>query len=302
MVSKEANIRLGNNIKVLRKVWGERQEDLAYAIGLTCESSNNSRLSNYEHGIRYPDPEIITKIAKHYRITEQELMYRDLTVSGILSLTKEPSKESIQQSLEVLFPLTVTDDALKNKNFSKAYEIQKELYKCFVEKNDFNENNYDVCCELYKKAFEEGILEAAANHLSLVILLGCSLYILTPELCGNIEYLDVKICNLKDLVRYGFLPSFTDNTEDEYKEIDDVRNDYVCCNNKIILTYINKLKYSKVYQSLGDYFLALRQMLGLVNNSLTLENNYTIGYEMLRAFSSIGNKYARNFFEIEKNS
>ncbi len=99
---------------------------------------------------------------------------------------------------------------------------------------------------------------------------------------------------------YGFLPNFTDNAQEEYDEIDDLRTEYVHQNNKTILTYINKLKYSREYPSLGDYFLALRQMFGLVNNSLSLEMNNTIGYEMLRSFSSIGNKYARNLIEIEK--
>ena len=300
MTNEEAKKRLGNNIKALRVAWGEKQEDLAYAIGLISETSNNSRLSNYENGTRYPKPEIITRIAKHYRITEHELMYGDFSDSTVIPLTKVQDIEVVEQTLNVLFPMKVTESALENKKFSKAYKIHRKLYNCLVNKIEFDETDTDICSELYKEAFDEGVLEAAANHMSLILLIGYSLYVITPELCENIECMDVEISNLSDLLKYGFLPNFTDNAQEEYDEIDDLRTEYVHQNNKTILTYINKLKYSREYPSLGDYFLSLRQMFGLVNNSLSLEMNNTIGYEMLRSFSSIGNRYARNLIEMEK--
>ena len=67
--------RLGENINILLEFYGETQLELAHRIGL--ESPNT--ISNYITGIRKPKQIIRQKIAEHFRITEDELMYGDLT-------------------------------------------------------------------------------------------------------------------------------------------------------------------------------------------------------------------------------
>ena len=294
MTKEEAKKKLGANIKALRLAWKETQDDLAYAIGL----DENTNISYYENGKRYPKPDIIFKIAKHYRITEYELMFSDFTDSIKLPLSKKQSRENISQSLNSIFPIKDTEEALQNHSFKKAYEIHKKLYACMINKTDFDENDIDVCIELYKQAFANGILEAAANHLSLILFIGYSLYLMTPELYESFENLDVNITSLGDLVSYGLLPNFTDNSQEEYDELDIFRKEFIKENNQTTLNYINKLKKSQNYAFLGDYYLALRYIFGLVNNSLSAEMNNTIGYEMMRTFSAIGNKYARTFIGL----
>ena len=58
MTKEEAKKKLGANIKALRLAWKETQDDLAYAIGL----DENTNISYYENGKRYPKPDIIFKI------------------------------------------------------------------------------------------------------------------------------------------------------------------------------------------------------------------------------------------------
>lgn len=74
---------LSSNIKSLRRVYGEEQLDLANAIGLTIPA-----VSNYERGERIPKRDIIARIAKHYRITEDELLYSDL--SNMKNISNRP--------------------------------------------------------------------------------------------------------------------------------------------------------------------------------------------------------------------
>ena len=72
----ETNVcQLAKNIKYLRTAFGESQLDLALVLGL--ESPN--AIANYEKGIRNPKADIRRMISKHYRITEDELMYTDFS-------------------------------------------------------------------------------------------------------------------------------------------------------------------------------------------------------------------------------
>ena len=71
MNSKEY-YKLPSNIRGLRKTFGESITDLALAIGV-----GNTAVSNYELGDRIPDRDVLKRIAKHYHITENELVHGD---------------------------------------------------------------------------------------------------------------------------------------------------------------------------------------------------------------------------------
>lgn len=66
---KPENIKLAKNIKFFRELNGESQWDLALALGFDSKST----ISMYENGGRVPNAVIVSKIAEHYRITENEL-------------------------------------------------------------------------------------------------------------------------------------------------------------------------------------------------------------------------------------
>ena len=100
MTKEEAKKKLGANIKALRLAWKETQDDLAYAIGL----DENTNISYYENGKRYPKPDIIFKIAKHYRITEYELMFSDFTDSIKLPLSKKTKQREYKSKFKFNIP------------------------------------------------------------------------------------------------------------------------------------------------------------------------------------------------------
>ena len=66
--------KLGWNIKCLREAARETEEQLAYMVGVTRQA-----ICNYENGTRIPNRDVIVKLADHFLITENELIFGDYT-------------------------------------------------------------------------------------------------------------------------------------------------------------------------------------------------------------------------------
>jgi len=63
---------LGKKIAVLRKGKKMRQEDLANLLGVSRQA-----ISNYEKGERYPDPQMLSRMARLFKVSSDYLL--DLT-------------------------------------------------------------------------------------------------------------------------------------------------------------------------------------------------------------------------------
>ena len=72
--------RIGKNIRVLRKAYGETQE----ALGVVLNVEKNT-ISNYENG-REPNREILAAIAKYYMVSVEELVSCDLSEIGKITV------------------------------------------------------------------------------------------------------------------------------------------------------------------------------------------------------------------------
>ena len=74
------NIKLAENLQLLRKQKGKTQEDLAEVFGVSSQS-----VSKWELGINYPDITMLPKLADYYNISIDELLgYK--TISSINSI------------------------------------------------------------------------------------------------------------------------------------------------------------------------------------------------------------------------
>ena len=67
-------IKLGNNIRGLRKAYGETQEELGFALGV-----EKNTISSYETGRTEPGKEMLSMIASHYFVSVEELLLTDLS-------------------------------------------------------------------------------------------------------------------------------------------------------------------------------------------------------------------------------
>ena len=302
--------RLGINIKRLREARGETQADLAYNIGLTNEcrqvkksgdekGDSRSTISNYETGKRIPERDILIRMAKHFGVTENELLYGDF--SGMAKITNLPinNLEYTKIILEKMFPLVCTPAALENQSFQKAYKLHTDFFTGLFTSSDFDLEKIDQCIVLYEIARKDDIVEAAANHLSCLMLYGYLIVFMTPRMLENFEIYEESQLSTK-IILDSLLPSFDEDSTPEDFDTSADRDAFLADNESAILLDLFILRKSRKYRDLGDYYLAFRHTYNLLRNSLTSEMNFTVGAEMFLTFSRLKNKYCKDFLNLLK--
>lgn len=284
---------LGKNIRGLRKAFGETQLDLAISIG----ASGPNVISQYESGERVPEREFLFRIAKHYRITEEELLNRDFEHTKSLTNCPVGDIKIGIEILEKMFPLICTEQALENPKFSEAYRIHTDFLAKMMADSDIEEGCIDRCLDLYKKARQDGLAEAAANHLWWLMFVGFAFSVLTPRLMEIYDMADISELTAKEFFR-GYLPSFDEADSESEFDTESNRREFLKENEIDLIVDIILLRKSKEFSDLGDYYLALRHKFSLLRNTLSTEMNSAVGDELLLTFSLMGNKYCDNFSSI----
>lgn len=181
--NKSLYYKLGLNIRGLRKAYGETQLELAMAIDVDSDKT----ISHYELGERIPERDILLKIAKHYRITENELLNGDFSQMKSLGNTPVNDRKYIQIVLEKMLPLISADTAMENIDFKKAFEIHKNLYTNMINGTVLEESKINRCMQLYEKARRNGIIEGAANYIWWLIFYGILINFLNPQCINYLE-------------------------------------------------------------------------------------------------------------------
>lgn len=275
------NIKIGANILNLRKACGETAKELAELLNVA-----ESTIYNYEKGIRQPDMQTLKMIANHYdfpveRIINEDLSWLDFTVHQI-------DWENFISVFEIMFPITCSEKSMKNSHFSKAYDITNEIWFKIRNNESVMFFRIERAMEEYEAAIidDNNIIEAAANMLWLVFII----YSMFPD--EHSQKMGEAILhgkgNKKDFIKKYVLrkSDFTSSNETSDKK------EYVKDSQENVMVLINMLKQSTDFQDLGDYYLALRYVVGMIENEYNGAFNKTIGMEMMTSFATLGNKYA----------
>lgn len=285
--------KLGNNIKCLRESFDLSQEELAFEVGI-----GKSAVSQYETGASIPARDILLKIAKYFHVTETDLLQNDYT--HLKKMTDAPvNKPEYGKSMfDKLFPFVYSISAMNNPSFKEAYELHNVIYDCLtstINKAEFDEAQVEKCINLYEQARDEGIIEAYANHLWWICFLGFSTVFCHSRLIDAVERLNKGDITVKEFFKEGYLTALDDDTfKEENKIRTQSKNDF--WKDCAVDFYVNvrKLKLNTDYSDLGDYYLSIAYIFDIVCNDMSSEQNSSVGYEMLSAFSMMGNPYAKS--------
>lgn len=291
----EKQNKLGQNIRGLRRFYGETQETLGTSVGV-----EKTTISNYEKGTRAPDYDMLKRLAEHYETTPELLMSDDFSILA--------QKRFIAYNNNIscfdLFPLLSSDVALTNVHFLNAYNLHKTLWEKIdkhiaLQKSDFDDID-TIWDEYYGAINYDGDMVdicSCANFLSIVFCLAYTFdFILVgttisdggepgTAVLNNVMRSISKNFDIYDLIEHSNFEenAFPIDVLSQYYD-DDIFDDVLDC--------LSTLKESN-HRDLSDYYLAMMHFCGLQKSDLSLITERHIGYSMLHSFSLLGNKYAK---------
>ena len=286
-VFMDRRIQLGQNIRALRNAYGETQEELGAELAV-----EKNTVSYYENGKREPNKDMISKIAKHYSVSVEELVNSDLTEVGEITV----DLNAFWKNIEIFFPLVESDQAMSNENFKKAYEAHMQIYDGLHALSMDGMDSLGNCFAGYREAYKDKVsaLEAAANFIAITFFL-TMMWKRTPEVLNNRPAALLQAASRDNKVK-EVINNVSPDFEQGAKELLDCFEDPEMM--ELLDEMKTKLKHSHKYSDIADYYLALQYIYGLVNNGLDYQYNQRIGVEMMSTFLSVGNPYAAQYFEV----
>jgi len=284
MISNDDN--LGNNIRSLRKAYGEKQVELAEGVHVS-----SSLVSEWESGKKAPKRDSLESIAFRYSVTVEQLVNGDC--SGIDFSNIDFTKENFISASEEILPLIISDKALEDSYFKKGYDYTQLIMTAARNGNTdgITDSIVERIVEAYTVSFEElKTIESAANMIWWVFIL--SALIFDEHMAEMSEAVVYRKASGKDFVKKYMVKN---------KRTNDVENE--SCKKSFILEiqedmvkYLRVLKKSPKYSNLADYYSALRYIAGIVITDYGQEWNKNIGIEMMKSLKMLGNPYALKFF------
>ena len=163
-------------------------------------------ISYYENEKRIPTRDDLYLISKRYGVTISQLYGNcsNIHYNRTVLINDRENREII---LCNLLPIIQSEQALENANFKEALELHLKIYE-FICADDHDSALFinDSCTRLYKKAKEEGIVEACANLIwwPMYHLIGISA--LNRKLAES-KKLKSKDTTIEDLFCQGLLPA-----------------------------------------------------------------------------------------------
>lgn len=276
--------KLGMNIKELRRAFGESQQELGNAIGLT-----STAIANYENGDRTPDLQKLQLIAAHYGYPVDQLIRDNFSDLQTMSY---PTLKKVMEMTNVIFPICCSDKALEDSNFKKGYDYTLKIWDAIKKGDTPMKGMVDVCWESYLKSAEElETIESVANMLALLFVSWSSIPNDYTKRIGEALY-------NRNISSEAFIKNYVlrkDKSGDKIAEAQ--KQQFLRDYNESIISCLKTLKDSPEWVELADYYLALRYVIDMTDSNLGMDMNKTIGMEMMLSFLALGNPYAFAFVE-----
>ena len=282
-----SNDRIRNNIRSLRKAYGETQLELAQAL-----NSSHTTISGYETGQNMINQEAIQKIAKHFGVPVDELLNGDFSADREINIDTDFTYKHI----DIFFPIVSTETALTNDIFKRTVNNQKSIYDGLKRKSlDEFWYYFEECIGGYEESRNDNncLYESAANMLGLLTFHLMSLHS-TVRALEEPPAATIKAAKNDSRIR----SVLGKNNSETISDIKGMLDEYKKMNMEdSINELIGVLKSSSEWSQIGDYYLAQQFVWGILDNNLDPEINCLIGREIMFAFASMKNHYAVQFIK-----
>ncbi len=156
-------------------------------------------------------------------------------------------------------------------------------------KKDYSEykpSSYELY-DIRRRPGKDLDLEVFRNHAMLFCFT-------SPQIVNIAEKMSKKETSTKEVLQAGFLSSLEELTEEEQSWLE-AHREFVEENEVEIIVNIYRLKHSKDYSELGDYYMALRYFFGVTSTSVSDEMARAFGNELMLNLRLLDNPYAKKF-------
>lgn len=272
--------QLGRNIQHLRIIHNETLDKLGSIIH--CAKST---VKGYENGSRKPDLQTLQLLSAHYNKPVDELLYTDLTGLENISIDLN-SPAHTRELLRVILPLYCSEEAMKNSNYKKGYDLSQRLLEAFSNAEVLSGSMIVRIFESFVKATDESESPEAVANLVWSIFVWWSQISDTSKLLSLQNKLLSQKLSIKDYMSLK-------DTEDV--SITEKKTGFISDFDEIVTEALKALKSEQEWSDLADYYLALRYVVGMVDTELSTEMNSAVGMQMMLSFMTLGNSHAFTF-------
>lgn len=272
------NVKLiKENIKALRKHYGESQEDLALALDISTNA-----ISQYECKTtdRLPEIDVLIMIAEHYGVTLDDLLYSKLEFDHRIDIAIN-EKDTVLVLLERVLPMceAAEDDPEEEKSAEliEAFAIHDRMYDNILQRKETaSVEELTTLMKTYKKAMKLGSRKAIINHLWWLMYYGIGYMYLTDELLSNKEILLASDAMADDVFKNGGLKKREKYKKSSKGKMEEIQQYFLDTYEELIFVDICLLKRAGL-NTWADYYNALRYIFGVIRNDLSREMNCTVG-------------------------
>lgn len=294
---------LGKNIRAIRRAYGESLEALGHALDMEKEKSK-SAVAYYETGKRHLKPEALSKIAKHYMVTVDELVNSNFSWIHPVKINTNLFFDNIN----TILPIFSTKEAEMDHSFQKALSAHQQLFDLLRIKGVavLTEDLIEQAVNEYTTAIEHEQL----RDLSMINLFGIFLFVLLIFVTtSHIFDFDENSGEINNAVVSYFMEQdprvwyqLTGIQQSDIAAIEEAGRSLIDKFDLDELFYdlrcLKESKYKKLHDA-AEYYYALFYMWGIIPNNLSFESNRLIGREILTMQANLGNKYSRRFLTLK---
>ena len=317
----------GENIKTLRKFYGETQEELGSSMNVS-----GAAISYFENDQRSPDIEMTKNIAQHYGVTIDQLVGSDFAALKNIGVFP-PANVDLDVLFKAAYPfvgypfgteagcevvgevadadqMTVNQADAEQTARDKTIANQKPAGKTSLDNESFNngckaaakivksinsnlpvmEPVIDHAIRQFETAMEEtGMPEATVNYLLMLIIKWDSL---RSEKKRAMEQELISTESLRvdtEFMKKNYLGRDRSLSKEESERKEKFIEEY----GQIIIEKTKELKANDDWRDFAEYYQALRYLADMVNISEnSTEYNLNAGIEQMVSLVLMGNKYA----------
>lgn len=269
------------NMKFMRELYGLKQAELAEVLHITQHG-----VSQYETGERkLKNYELVQMVANYFRIPIEQFVKEDLSEMVVFNPINDIGY--IFELFEIMFPIFESPKAFEDKYFKLAYDNLKNIIYDSKRKKYVSLKKIEDCVDQFIDSYNNfQTIESIANVLGFILLIYVPAFDKGKQKLGEAIYRRNTID--KEVVKNYFLGAESNDSFADEEFIEE--------SSDFVLECIQFLKNNPKWSELGDYYLALRYIVGVVDNGHKEDMNVLIGEEIMGTLVELDNKYATAYW------